>query len=884
MSRIPRATYRLQFHKGFTFQDAAQLCDYLASLGISHIYASSYLQAATESMHGYDVVNYGQVSRDIGGRAGHEAFCQSLNRHRLGQILDIVPNHMAIISPDNVWWYDVLENGPSSRYASYFDVDWNPDENRFKNKIVLPILGDHYGRVLESLDIQLRQDKGSFTFQYNDHIMPVSPNSMAYLVRRAATRIHSELLSFISDGLESLPLPMVTDTPSIRRRHRDKEIIRSQLAQLISGESEVAAALESVVKEINTDPEELHSLLEQQVYRLAYWRMAGHELGYRRFFDINNLAGLRIEEESVFDDVHELVLRWLKSGVLAGLRIDHLDGLWDPVQYFERLRKEVPDAWVIVEKILQPYEQLRKGWPIEGTTGYEFLNLLAGLFVDPQGEKPFNDFYKEFTGEQTGYSDLLLEKKNQVLNELLDSDVNRLTDLMVGICEHNRRYRDFTRYEVHEAVLDLAASFPVYRTYIRAHLGQIAEEDRDCIITVIDAAKSRQSNIDPQLFDFLRDVFLLKYQGDLETEFIMRFQQLTDPVAAKGIEDTAFYCYNRLVALNEVGGNPGRFGTTIDEFHLKMHEKTLQFPHAMLATSTHDTKRSEDMRARLYLLSEIPEQWVEAVRRWSAHNEKYRQNNHPDRNTEYLIYQTLVGAWPIELERIAAYMQKAVREAKKYSSWTHPDSEYENAVLQFVEKILSDQKFLVDLKEFIQPLISAGRINSLAQTLIKFTAPGVPDIYQGMELWDFSLVDPDNRRPVDFGLRRELLASLEEASPEAILQGMESGLPKMWVIRQALWLRKRCPERFESAGYQPLAVQGTKAGHVVAFIRGNSVVTVCPRLIMTLAGKWEDTSLTLPQGDWLNELTGEQLRGGNLMLHDLLNLFPVALLSRKADR
>lgn len=882
MPNSPRAVYRLQFHKGFTFKDAEEICGYLASMGVSHIYASSFLQSVAGSTHGYDITNYSQINKELGGWAGYESFRLALKKHGLGQVLDIVPNHMAINSPENVWWLDVLENGPSSPYAFYFDVDWNFEESRFDSKIVLPILGDHYGRVMDAHEIRLHHDKGLFSFHYFDHVLPVSPNSLAGPLKIAAAICRSDVLGFLADSLKNLPLTILTDRESIRRRHRDKEVIKLLLDRLMNRDEEVAQAVDRVVEETNSDPEALHAILEQQVYRLAYWRMAGHELGYRRFFDINSLVGLHIEEMAVFSDVHDVVLRFLKTGILDGLRIDHPDGLWDPIEYFSRLRKEAPDAWIVAEKILQPFEKLREDWPIDGTTGYDFMNSVTGLFVDSRKEKRITDFYREFTGIAVDYRSMVREKKYLILNELLDSDVNRLTDLMVRICEHNRRFRDFTRYEIREAILEIIASLPVYRTYIRAHLGQVPEADRTMIERVIESALTNRTDLDQELIRFIGDVILLRYRGEPETEFVMRFQQLSDPAAAKGIEDTAFYCYNRLVSLNEVGSDPGRFGNTPGSFHRLMQERMRTFPGSMNATSTHDTKRSEDVRARLCLLTEIPAEWIRTVRRWSERNEKHRRSDMPDRNTEYLVYQTLAGAWPIGLERLSAYMLKAVREAKKYTSWTRPDPEYEEAVSLFLEGITGDPVFMADMEEFVQGLIHCGRVNSLTQTLLKCMAPGVPDLYQGTELWDLSLVDPDNRRPVDYLLRKELLAKLENASPEGVLAGMESGLPKLWVIRESLRLREEKGEFFLTAGYLALRAEGKHRNLIIGCIRGDKVAAVCQRLIMKFNGDWGDTRIFLPEGSWLNRFTLDRWSGG-VPAKDLFQRFPVALLSREGD-
>ncbi|MFP5287548.1 MAG: malto-oligosyltrehalose synthase, partial [Thermoanaerobaculia bacterium] len=599
------------------------------------------------------------------------------------------------------------------------------------------------------------------------------------------------------------------------------------------------------------------------------WRTAGRELDYRRFFDVHTLAGLRTEDERVFADTHSLVLGWVRRGLLGGLRIDHPDGLRDPEQYFERLRSAAPDAWIVVEKILEPGERLPDSWPVDGTTGYDFLNPVGGLFVDPNGEKPLTDLYAELTGPCADYPELVWQKKHLVLEELLAAEVNRVAEVFLQVCERHRRYRDFMRNELRAAVREVAACFPVYRSYVRAEAGKLATEDEEHVTLAIEAARARRPDLPSDLFDFFRDLLLLRVQGPVEGELVMRFQQLTGPAMAKGVEDTAFYNYHRLVALNEVGGDPGRFGVSVEEVHRGLSES---WPRAMLATSTHDTKRSEDVRARLALLSEIPERWAEAVHRWLE--------RHPflDANAAYLLYQTLVGAWPIETDRAVAYMEKAAREAKGRTSWTRIDPEYEDALRTFVEAVLADRDFVADLEAFVAPLVEPGRVNSLAQTLIKITAPGVPDIYQGTELWTLALVDPDNRRPVDYEERRRLLEELAGApapAPEEILARMDEGLPKLWVIRQALRLRERV-----QGSYAPLLARGARAGHVFAFSRGGEVVTVVPRLVIGLGGDWGDTSLELPPGRWRNELTGDHVDGGEVRLADLLRRFPVALLSR----
>jgi (1->4)-alpha-D-glucan 1-alpha-D-glucosylmutase len=878
------ATYRIQLHAGFGFEAAAAIVDYLAELGVSHLYCSPYLQARQGSSHGYDVVNPRQVNAELGGAAAHARLCETLGRHGLGQVLDVVPNHMAITGPENPWWWDVLENGPSSRYAGYFDVDWEPPETRLRNAVLLPVLGDHYGRVLEAGELRLERSDATFTVRYHDHAFPVSPRPLDGLLGAAAERAQSDELAFIADALGWLPASTATDWASVHRRHRDKEVLRAQLARLMAERPGVRAAIDAVVAELNADPGALEALLDRQNYRLAFWRSAARDLGYRRFFDINTLVALRMEDERVFADTHALVLRWLAGGVLDGVRIDHPDGLRDPEAYHQRLRRVAPEAWIVVEKILEPGERLPSSWPVAGTTGYDFLNRVGGLFVDPGGERPLTELYAELTGAPVDYPLLVREKKYQALHELLGSDVNRLTHLFVEICERSRRHRDYTRYELHEVVREVIACFPVYRTYVQAEEGRVSDDDVRYVTAAVECAKRYRPELDAALFDFLRDLLLLRVRGELEGEFVMRFQQLTGPTMAKGVEDTAFYCFNRLIALNEVGGDPGRFGVSPDAFHRACHEAQQRWPQAMLATSTHDTKRSEDVRARLYLLSEIPQRWGEAVRRWVALNERHRRGDWPDRNAEYHFYQAVVGAWPLDVQRAVAYMEKAMREAKVYTSWTRTNQAYEEAVLGFVTEVLEDQEFTADLEAFVAPLIEPGRVNSLALTLLKLTAPGVPDLYQGTELWDLSLVDPDNRRPVDYDRRRRLLASLNGATPQAIWARVDEGVPKLWVIRQALRLRRRRPALFGPQGeYEPLEADGPRAQHAVAFMRGGGAVTVVPRLVLGLNGDWGETTLALPPGHWRNELTGEEFYGDAVPLGLLLAPFPVALLAREKE-
>ncbi len=877
------ATYRLQLHAGFTFDDAARLADYLAALGISHVYCSPYLQAARGSTHGYDVIDHARVNAELGGEAGFARFVGALRAHHLGQVLDIVPNHMAISTAENRWWADVLENGPSSAFTSYFDVDWDPPEARLRNTVLVPILGDQYGRVLEAGELKLEREGATFRICYAEHAYPVGPRSLGLLLGRAARLASSDVLAFLGDAFAELPHATATDRASVRRRNRDKEVLRGQLQRLLDEDAGAAAAVDTVVADTNADPESMHALLEMQNYRLAWWRSAGRDLGYRRFFDINTLIGLRVEDEQVFHDTHRRVLDWVREGVLDGLRVDHPDGLRDPQEYLERLRTAAPGAWIVVEKILESGERLPETWPAAGTTGYDFLNRVAGLFVDPAGESPLTDLYAEFTAERTNYHAVVHDRKLFVLREVLGSDVNRLTDLLLEICERHRRHRDYSRHQLTDALRELIACFPVYRTYVRPATGQVTDVDRGYVTQAVTAATSNRPDLDAPLFEFLRDLLLLDIAGNREGEFAARFQQLTGPAMAKGVEDTAFYTYNRFIALNEVGGDPSRFGTRVEQFHEANATTHARWPMSMLATATHDTKRGEDVRARLALLSECPATWATAVRRWSAMTERHRTHDWPDRNTEYLFYQTLVGAWPLTAERLTAYMEKATREAKVHTSWTSPGQEYDQALRRFVEASFTDTAFMADVGAFVAPLVEPGRVNALAQTVLKLSAPGVPDMYQGTELWSLPLVDPDNRRPVDYEERRRALAQLDALAPADIWRRADEGLPKLWVVRQILAARRRRPEAFGPLGqYVPLLADGARAAHVVAFRRGAAIAALVPRLVLGAAGDWAHTLVTLPRGRWQNVLTNDVVDGGAIDLGALWRVFPVALLERAA--
>jgi (1->4)-alpha-D-glucan 1-alpha-D-glucosylmutase len=889
MLRTPSSTYRLQLHKEFTFDDAAGIAEYVRALGVSHVYSSPYLQAAPGSMHGYDVVDHQRVNAELGGAEAHERFCKTLGAVGLGQVLDIVPNHMSL-GKENRYWWDVLENGTSSRYASFFDIDWQPQEERLRDKVLVPILGDQYGRVLQSGGIKVLRRGVKFQVECSDQMLPVSPPSLPVILSRAAEYAKSDTLSFLAASFGRLPAPEYVDRRTILARHRDKVVLFTLLERLCAEEPEIFGAMDQAVSELNGNLDALDDFLNQQSYRLAYWKTADQQLSYRRFFDVNTLIGLRVEREYVFEETHALVLDWLKRGVLDGVRVDHPDGLRDPREYFKRLRDRSPDAWVIGEKILEPGEFLREDWPIQGTSGYDFLNVAAGVLVAPDGLMELTSIYGEFTGQPTDFHAIAHEKKINVSQEALGSDVNRLTSIFVEICEANRDRRDYTRAEVRRAIREVAACFSIYRTYVVPEREEITEEDREYIAQATECAKETRQDIDGGLFDFLRDVLTMTAKGKLESEFLLRFQQFTGPVMAKGVEDTAFYCFNRLTGLNEVGSDPGRNGVSIEEFHSYCGKMNETHPSTMTTLSTHDTKRSDDVRARLAVLSEIPERFSAAIQRWSRMNNAFRArkpgvDSLPDRNTEYFYYQTLIGAWPLSKERAQAYMTKAMREAKQQTTWVANNKEFEDALNLFIEFTYSYAPFQRELQSFVDKIQEAGRVNSLAQTLLKCTAPGVPDLYQGAELWDLSLVDPDNRRPVDYALRKRLLSELKQMTGDVAAQVMnraDEGLPKMWTIHQALHLRRERPASFGAdADYVPLMVDGAKHDHVIAYLRGEDVVTVVPRLTVKLAGVWKDTTVTLSEGRWKNRLTGVSVDGGDVAIKGLLKDFPVALLARE---
>ncbi len=880
-----RATYRMQLRAEFDFVAAAAQASYLADLGISHVYFSPYTQAAKGSTHGYDVVDPTRVSEDLGGESGHRAMSDVLRARGLSQLLDIVPNHMSIADRRNRWWWDVLADGRSSPYASFFDIDWEVDEPRLRHRVLLPVLGDQVGRVLEDGLIKLVREDGSLLIAYFDNRYPLSVETVAELL--AATRDPR-----VGDVVGAIArLTAADDEHSRHARFDARRSIAERLAGAVADDA-AGLAVDTVLRAVSGDVAALDRVLNEQHHRLARWQTAVEEVNYRRFFDINTLVALRMEDPAVFAESTVLIADLVRRGDVDGLRIDHIDGLRRPIQYAQRLRDATtPGTWLLAEKILQRDEEPPR-WALHGTSGYDFLAVVNGLFVDPAGREPLVALHEEVTGQPSDFEEFALAGKREILRTTLVSDVERITGLLATICDAYPAQRDHTHSEFRDAIIELVAAIPVYRTYIDPRTPPPAAFDSEVILAATRAAQ-RASEVDGRLLDFIGDLFVLGEPVDLattaedmhlaESDLVLRLQQLCAATTAKGVEDTACYRHLVLVSLNEVGDSPAHFGLPPADFHARNAHNQRERPLTLLATSTHDTKRSEDVRCRIDLLSEVPREWAAAVRRWRAMNDVHRRDGLPAESMEYLLYQTLVGAWPLSTERAVAYMEKAAHEAKRETSWLQPNEAYDAALASFVSSVLADPRFVADLEGFVNTLVDWGRINSLSMTLLKMTSPGVPDIYQGCELWDLSLVDPDNRRPVDYELRHRLLdGSVGRAPAQAWAADRDSGTPKLTLIRDALALRARRPDAFDERGaYTAVRAEGEFADDVVAFIRGlpAAVIAIAQRRPLARRGQWGDTMISLPDGDWRNLCDGVG-RSGQVSLADLLADFPVALMER----
>ena len=1015
--RTPGATYRLQFHQEFTLRDALALVPYLHSLGVTHAYASPILKAKPGSRHGYDVVDPGQLNPEVGTEEELEAFAAALHERGMGLILDAVPNHMCV-GADNPWWADVLEHGPSSPFADFFDIAWyDSPRPGMSGRLLLPVLGDQYGAVLEGGQFKPVFEAGAFAVTYYENRLPVDPRTYGRVLGPAAADLHDRLgvehpstieLTSILNAVEHLPPRGEGDGQKAAMGRVEVASIKRRLADLAERFPEAHAAVLAAVEKLAGTPGDpasfaaLDDLLEAQAYRPCFWRVASDEINYRRFFDVNELAAVATERDDVFRAVHRTLFGWLADGKADGLRIDHPDGLFDPKTYLERLQAhyllavarrlhgEKPDdypgvefprdeAWllaafqqtpppnplppggrgdqaepsssssppprgegpgegsakhplyVVVEKILGDGERLPADWACDGTTGYEFITAANNLFVDPAGEGRLTKLYAEFAGQTDPIGQVVYEKKYQVLGASLSSELNALAHQLDRIARLDRRSRDFTLNGIRRALREVIAAFPVYRSYVN---GGVHDRDKMHVGRACGKARKRNPTLGRAVFDFIRDTVLLRDSPsgpasdeyrDMQRRFAGKFQQLTAPVTAKGIEDTAFYVYNRFVSLNEVGGEPGHFGRPPDKVHEFFADRQATFPGGLSPLSTHDTKRSEDVRARLNVLSELPGEWADRVGRWAKLNERFKTGQEdaaaaPDPNDEYLIYQTLVGAWPDGMPdptdefkgRIQGFVRKALREAKVHSSWINPDEGYEAAVAAFADRVLSPAEsadFLADLRGFVDRVAFFGRINSISQTVIRCTAPGVPDTYQGTEGWDFSLVDPDNRRPVDYAARegwlRELDAKAAGGGDRALCRlalglsrDLSDPMAKVFTVSRALRTRRDHADLFARGEYLPLTAEGAKAAHVFAFARRlgeAAALVVVPRLAAGLVPEarrvpigrdvWADTAVRLPEGlagRWANVLTGEPVvaDGKPLAVAEALGVFPAAVLVR----
>jgi (1->4)-alpha-D-glucan 1-alpha-D-glucosylmutase len=929
----PQSTYRLQFHAGFTFRDAAAITPYLQALGISHVYASPYLMAAAGSTHGYDVINHARLNPELGTQSDFDAWMAALNAAGMSHILDIVPNHAGVATNDNPWWNDVLEHGPAGEFGNHFDISWRGSPRpQMHDRVLLPLLGAPYGQTLEEGQLRVTLDPaaGRLQVHYFERKFPLDPRSYPVALGPAADALsdfpeRQELQALLA-AFAALPSRSECEGDKPAARRSAAAALYPRLARWLSGSSAARHAVDRALETLNGqkgDPrsfDRLDALLQDQAYRLAYWRTATDEINYRRFFDINDLAAVRMELPAVFDAAHQLPLQLIQKGLLTGLRIDHPDGLFDPKAYLQRLqdayRRLQPSTeknerlYVVVEKILAAGEDLRTDWPVAGTSGYDFLNHVSSLFVDPAGEGPLTQTYANWIGREIHFDQLAYEKKKWVLENALASELTMLTHRLDLLAQRFRDTRDFTLRGLREALRETIACFPTYRTYITA--APVSDEDRRRVTDALHTARRRNPSLDSALFDFLQRTLLLEFPPTAtdadkaaQIQWVGRFQQLTSPVTAKGIEDTAFYLYHRLISLNEVGGEPARFGVSPDALHAYFADRAEKWPYALSALSTHDTKRSEDVRARIHVLSELPDQWQHHLTQWRS----ALGDTPVDPNDTYLLLQTLLGAWPDQpltaegreafTTRIQAYMKKALREGKQHTSWTDPNPAYESAVDQLVERLTDpaqSREFLDTFLPFQKTLAHAGLLNSVGQTLLRLLAPGVPDTYQGSELLDLSLVDPDNRRPVDYPRRKKLLDALPTALADAstALAALKDGRLKLLLVHRALTARRRNPALFTIGTYLPATTTGPRARHLFAFARrhqNKTALIALPRLTarfltpdrpLPIADLWESTRLHFPgaTGRYTNLLTGETLHTGDgtIDAKSLFTRLPIAVL------
>ena len=948
--RVPLATYRLQFHHGFRFITAQSLVPYFSALGVTDIYASPLFRARRRSLHGYSVTNPLVINPELGSKLSFNALARALKSQDMGLVLDIVPNHMAL-SHDNPWWLDILENGPASPYAVFFDVDWHPPDKLLEGKILQPILGAPYDQILENQEIKLVLDEGGFAVHYYDHKFPLDPKTYHVLLTHGLDALVEKMgkgnlavssLLWLISLVEYLPPRTVTSKKKLRERNRQKEILKENLWLLYRDNPLILEFINDNLTLFNGrqgDPESFHlldNLLNAQAYRLAHWRVAQEMINYRRFFSINDLIGLRVEDPQVFEASHSLLFSLAREGRITGLRIDHIDGLLDPQEYLERLQSRLsqvtgakagqPTFFVVVEKILEEKEILPPEWPVAGTTGYDFLTMVDGLFVDRQGLEALQEVYARFVGSDVKLTDIVYDKKKLIMESLFGGEVENLGHYLSLLAAQDRAARDISRKDLARALFELTACLPVYRTYIRSF--SLSSQDLETLEHAFQQVRRRQPDLNPSALDFLRRVICLEVPPILSEEqrkewlnFVMRWQQFTGPIMAKGLEDTASYVYNPLTSLNEVGGCFQ--AVTPPGFHEFNQQRRHDWPFTLNATTTHDTKRSEDVRLRLHVLSEMPGQWEACFKRWHGWNQTHKKEVNqvavPDPSQEVLIYQTMLGAWPLNPEeipgfedRLKSYTIKAAREAKVHTRWISPNLAHEQALEAFVAAILQESKdnpFLPDFQNLQDRLAFWGALNSLSLVLLKIASPGVPDFYQGTELWDLSLVDPDNRRPVDFQQRAQRLNDLrkkEKKGASALIQELlahwQTGDLKLFITWKALNFRRSNLNLFLQGDYVPLAARGAQKQHLVAFARRHEstwALAVAGRFFSKLSppgqfplgeGVWGETALTLPPEaprEWQNVFTDETVtsfsasKSKALPLRQVFHDLPVALLYGK---
>ncbi|NEQ76127.1 MAG: malto-oligosyltrehalose synthase [Okeania sp. SIO2C9] len=932
--RIPITTYRIQFTSNFGFDSAKVIVPYLAELGISDIYASPIFKAKTGSNHGYDVVNSNILNPELGGKEKFAELATEIKSNQMGWLQDIVPNHMAFSSQNHIL-VDVLENGPESQYRDYFDIDWNHPYEGIKGRVLAPFLGKFYGDCLESGELKLHYGQNGLTVNYYDHQFPIRIDSytqvLTYNIGKLRNKLGRKNQDFVKLQGVLYSLKYIPSGAEGRERYDQISFIKGMLWELWNENLHIKEFIEDNIKTFNGVPGKpesfdlLDKLLSEQYFRLSFWKVGNEELNYRRFFTVNDLISVRVEDEQVFNTTHALILEMLKEEKFTGLRIDHIDGLYDPAQYLNRLREKANAPYIVVEKILEPSEDLPVNWPVQGTTGYDFLNYVNGIFCDHFNEEEFDQIYSRFIKGTSNYGQLADENQRLIINKHLAGDIDNLAHLLKDISSKYRYASDFTIFGLKAALVEVMSVFPVYRTYVSKE--GVSKADRECIQRVIAKTKEKIPFFINELLNelsFIEKFLLFEFDEHLNQEdqdkwlhFVMRLQQFTGPLMAKGVEDTVLYVYNRLISLNEVGSTPSKFGVSVEDFHGFNQHRIAYWPHTMSGTSTHDTKRGEDVRTRINVLSEIPEEWESYLQKWQEINAPQKDCvaglDVPAPNDEYFLYQTLLGAFPVDeseyptfVERIKEYIIKAIREAKVNTGWLRPDDDYESSLIKFVEHLLNkseDNEFLPAFRPLQRKVQYYGVFNSLSQAFLKLTSPGVPDIYQGTELWDLSLVDPDNRRPIDFENRAEFLKEIKTKIEsdilgliEELLQTPETGKIKMFLIYQALQARREYLDLFQRGNYQKLFVMGSLKDHIVAFSRkwgDSTAIIIAPRLLTKLIQEgenplgeqvWRETRICLPSGSslvWKNAITQQKLKEekeDTLWIRNVLNHFPVALL------